>query len=54
MHIDPVEPNTPPPDLTSAGEDTCPKCEGQGRLADGSTCPECGGSGKVVQGIGGG
>ncbi len=42
-----VEPGQP-----GSGEDTCPKCEGTGKV-DGKTCPECEGSGKVTVPIGG-
>ena len=37
-----------------AGEDVCRRCQGTGKLENGSTCPDCGGTGKVIEGIGGG
>ena len=54
MPTDPAQPNTPPEDMSAAGENLCPQCDGKGRLADGQTCPTCDGSGNVVEGIGGG
>ena len=45
---DEAQPSTP-----SAREDTCPRCEGSGRLGQ-CSCPECGGSGVIVEGVGGG
>jgi DnaJ-class molecular chaperone len=41
------------PGTVGTGEDTCPDCNGSGKL-DGTTCQTCGGTGKVTQGIGGG
>jgi len=46
-------PEKVPPGTSGAGENTCRKCRGTGKL-DGETCPECGGTGKVATGIGGG
>jgi RecJ-like exonuclease len=42
------------PGTPGAGEDTCPKCKGSGKLDNGTPCPECGGTGKIMEGIGGG
>jgi hypothetical protein len=42
-----------PPEQPPAGANTCPRCEGSGRI-DGGTCPVCGGSGRVEEAVGGG
>jgi hypothetical protein len=42
------------PGTPGSGEDTCQRCEGSGRLDDGTSCPDCGGTGIVIAGIGGG
>lgn len=41
-----------PPGTASAGEDVCPRCNGEGTV-DGDTCPDCGGDGKVIRAVGG-
>ena len=40
------------PGMPGTGEDTCPTCDGTGRV-NGAPCPDCGGTGMVIQGIGG-
>jgi len=35
-------------------ENTCPECEGRGRLAEGQSCPTCEGTGLVTEPVGGG
>jgi DnaJ-class molecular chaperone len=45
-------PEKVPPESEGAGEDTCRKCAGTGKIT-GRTCPDCGGSGKVTAPIGG-
>ena len=42
-----------PPGTPSTGEDICPECGGEGKLAGGQPCTNCGGTGRVVRGIGG-
>lgn len=41
------------PGTSGAGENTCPKCQGSGRLGA-EPCPHCGGTGMVTEGVGGG
>lgn len=41
-----------PPGTPGTGENICRRCGGSGR-ADSDTCPDCQGSGKVIEGIGG-
>jgi DnaJ-class molecular chaperone len=36
---------------SQTAENTCRRCRGTGRAADGP-CPDCGGSGKVVETVG--
>ena len=43
-----AEPGTP-----GSGEDVCPVCNGEGRVA-GQTCANCEGTGLIQRGIGGG
>ena len=43
-----VEPGT-----QGSGENVCRKCEGKGKLPDGTQCPDCNGTGKVNTPIGG-
>jgi DnaJ-class molecular chaperone len=40
------------PGTIGTGEDTCPQCQGKGRIG-GSQCPNCGGTGRITEGIGG-
>jgi len=40
------------PGTAGAGENTCRRCQGRGRL-DGADCPDCGGTGIVTTPIGG-
>ena len=42
-----------PPGTPSAGEDTCPDCQGSGKR-DGQPCPTCDGEGTVIEAVGGG
>jgi DnaJ-class molecular chaperone len=46
-------PEQVPPGTRGAGENLCRRCEGTGKLKDGSACPDCGGTGKVTTPIGG-
>jgi DnaJ-class molecular chaperone len=41
------------PGVPGAGENLCRRCEGKGRLPDGSACPDCDGTGIVITEIGG-
>jgi hypothetical protein len=41
-----------PPGTPGTGEDTCPRCSGDGKV-DGEPCPECEGTGTVVRGVSG-
>jgi hypothetical protein len=40
------------PGTPGTGEDTCPVCQGSGRV-DGRPCANCDGTGRIVEGIGG-
>src|SRR5215210_5307266 len=42
-----------PQGTPGTGENTCPECQGTGKL-DGKECPNCRGTGKIIEGIGGG
>ncbi|MGP7794694.1 hypothetical protein [Sphingomonas sp. CLY1604] len=42
-----------PAGTPGTGENVCPRCNGSGRIDDGS-CPTCDGTGIVIEGIGGG
>jgi hypothetical protein len=42
-----------PPGTPGAGENTCPRCGGSGRLDD-APCPGCDGTGVITEGLGGG
>jgi RecJ-like exonuclease len=42
-----------PEGTPGTGQDICPDCGGQGKLASGEPCRNCGGTGRVVRGIGG-
>ncbi|MEE3623574.1 hypothetical protein UCD39_06160 [Nitrospirillum sp. BR 11752] len=46
-------PDAVPPGTSGAGENTCRRCRGTGRV-DGAPCPDCGGTGRVVTPVGGG
>lgn len=48
-----ANPDAVPPGTTGAGENVCRRCEGRGKLEDGSTCPDCNGTGKITAPIGG-
>jgi DnaJ-class molecular chaperone len=40
-----------PPGAEQTAENTCPDCNGTGRLDDGA-CPTCGGTGTVIEIVG--
>lgn len=42
-----------PAGTPDTGEDICPECGGEGKLASGEPCRNCAGSGRVIRGIGG-
>ena len=46
-------PDAVPPGTPGSGENVCRRCEGRGKLSDGSDCPDCDGTGKVTAPIGG-
>jgi len=41
-----------PPGSPQTGENVCPRCNGTGRLGQGTACENCGGTGKVVEIVG--
>jgi DnaJ-class molecular chaperone len=41
-----------PEGTPQSGEDTCPRCAGGGRDAQGAPCPECLGTGTVTRLVG--
>ena len=43
-----------PAGTIGAGEDTCPRCSGSGKVDGDRACPDCDGTGIIIQGIGGG
>lgn len=40
------------PGTEQTGENTCPVCQGNGRLPDAAMCANCGGTGIVIETVG--
>lgn len=40
------------PGAFQTAENTCPECNGSGKMADQAMCPNCGGTGMVVVTVG--